>query len=290
MNWVRFDDGWLHDPMVMQMGLEPRALYQSALFYCGKGLTDGYVDAAAIPKIALMADVVNVGPSVDRLLGLGALDSLEDGYYYIRRWREHVREREVVLHERAERAAAGRVGGQQSQANRRAKSLPNGKAKSLANGKAKPKALASGASEPLPVPTRPVPSLPVPSLPDAGGANGAPPRTPQPVIARSSQLLTSPPARTREDSSNSRDFSQNGTTSSPQPTHRGRPAKIPQHVKDAVVQGRLETPPRPYKLLAQDFGLSEKAIGRILTDAHNKALAPAASRQNDDVNDDNLPF
>lgn len=45
MTWVKLDDGFYDNPKVKRAGLQAIGLYAMALSYCGRHLTDGFVDA-----------------------------------------------------------------------------------------------------------------------------------------------------------------------------------------------------------------------------------------------------
>lgn len=80
MPWVRIDDGFLTNPKIMSAGLEGRAVYIAGLCFCAAGLTDGYVPAEALGKLAMLADVRRPGQAVTRLVEVGLWESVQGGY------------------------------------------------------------------------------------------------------------------------------------------------------------------------------------------------------------------
>lgn len=166
MPWARLDDGFYSDPDVMAMGLQARALYVAGLVHCARGLTDGFIRAELIAKLAVMADVEDVIGSVQRLGDLKVWTPV-DGGYKVRNWERY---NQTSDHAREDRAAAearkaeGRARGFASVTRGEAGRFTASTASSGENGTASSGAKTPLRARPLPVPY-PVPSVnPVPDL------------------------------------------------------------------------------------------------------------------------------
>lgn len=121
MSWLRFGDEWVDDPAVLELGdLEARGVltYLRCLSYIGRHLTDGNVPPAFVRR--------EDAEAIDGLARVALVERHPDGSIYLPRWGEHLKTRVEVEQIRADRAAAGSIGGSKTRANRRANGKANG--------------------------------------------------------------------------------------------------------------------------------------------------------------------
>lgn len=62
--WTKLDDGFLDHPKIAAIGPLGLALDVSAMVYCGRQLTDGYVPSAVIPRLVDLTGVARELPDV----------------------------------------------------------------------------------------------------------------------------------------------------------------------------------------------------------------------------------
>src|SRR5579859_370835 len=176
MSFSRLDDAFYSDPDVMAMGLVARALYIAGLVHCARGLTDGFIAAEFLGKIAVMADVEDVGGSVLRLVSLKVWLPI-DGGYRVRNWQRYNHSAEKVREDRADaeaRKADGRARGfaaveRNGSGRFTASTASSGEAPTAQSVMEKPLTRDTA--------TRPVPSV-NPSVPVPSGSAAAPLRAP----------------------------------------------------------------------------------------------------------------
>lgn len=77
MAWVKLDDQFPDHPKVVQAGPLAAWLYVCGLAYCARYLTDGFIPAAQVRKLA---DVDDVTPLVTALVAVGLWRECEGGY------------------------------------------------------------------------------------------------------------------------------------------------------------------------------------------------------------------
>jgi hypothetical protein len=77
---VKLDDGFFRHPKVVRAGRDARDLYLAALCYCQAGLTDGFVDAGALRRLAADAEVDGAEQLAERLVDVGLWESAEGGF------------------------------------------------------------------------------------------------------------------------------------------------------------------------------------------------------------------
>lgn len=105
MTWVRLDDQFPEHPKVLRVGPEAAWLHVSALCYCARQLTDGFVPA---PALGRLADVKNPTALAARLVEEGLWLLATDGwhindYLAYNPSREKVQEQRKATAERKER-------------------------------------------------------------------------------------------------------------------------------------------------------------------------------------------
>lgn len=77
MAWVKLDDQFADHPKVNAAGPLASWLYVCGLTYCARQLTDGFIPAAQIRKLA---DVDNAGELASILVSVGLWEQVEGGY------------------------------------------------------------------------------------------------------------------------------------------------------------------------------------------------------------------
>lgn len=118
MTWVKIDDGFFRNPKVRAAGRDARDLYLAALCYANENLTDGFVPAYEVKRLAAEADIDSAPAAVKSLcdprhFGSG-LWAKADGGYQIHDYHDYQPKREDVLKLKETRAAAGSVGGRKA--------------------------------------------------------------------------------------------------------------------------------------------------------------------------------
>lgn len=154
MTWVKLDDAFTDHPKVMAAGPLASWLHVCGLTYCSRLLTDGFIPAGQVRKLA---DVDNAGELAEQLVAVGLWDRCEGGFR-IHDYLDYNPSREDALAKREHvsevRREAGRAGGMAKAANQQP-------SKSVANDVANCQAVASDESwqnaSPVPVP-QPVPT------------------------------------------------------------------------------------------------------------------------------------
>lgn len=105
MTWIRIDDGFAEHPKVMALSDRAFRLHVSALCYCGRNLTDGYIAPQALRM--LMAGCAATRRHLNELVAAGVWDDTETIHDFndLNPTAEEVREK------REKRRDAGRLGG-----------------------------------------------------------------------------------------------------------------------------------------------------------------------------------
>lgn len=128
--WTKLDDGFCENPKVVSVGPLAGWLHVMALLYCGRNLTDGFIPASMAPRLADWRNVVEThGPVCPLKLakrledaGLWVFQADRCGWV-VHDYLKYQPSKAQVLSDRAQRhkqkAAAGRKGGQKTQAKRR---------------------------------------------------------------------------------------------------------------------------------------------------------------------------
>jgi hypothetical protein len=99
MPFIQLDDQITEHPKILQAGAVAAWVWTSAIAYCQRQLTDGFVPAAAVPRLAQEAT-----PKVlARLVSLHLLDRV-DGGFLVHDYLDHNPSRVTVLRRRAEAA------------------------------------------------------------------------------------------------------------------------------------------------------------------------------------------
>lgn len=78
MAWVRLDDAFPEHPKVLAVGEEAAWLYVCALCYCNRHLTDGFLPAAAVPRLTGQKSPTRL---TTKLVDAGLLDIVRDGFF-----------------------------------------------------------------------------------------------------------------------------------------------------------------------------------------------------------------
>lgn len=77
MAWVRLDDGFAEHPKVEEVGPLAGFLHIAALCYCNRNLTDGFIPASRVTKLA---DVPAVRKHAQALVRVGMWLEVDGGY------------------------------------------------------------------------------------------------------------------------------------------------------------------------------------------------------------------
>ena len=134
MPWVKLDDQFHSNPKVVAAGAEAVALYTVALSWCGAYLTDGFIPAGQVRRLALSD---HYEEATRRLVAVGLWHEV-DGGYEIHDYLEYNPTAEEVKESKQARAEAGRRGGLASVASKRqANASASAQASASANGKQK---------------------------------------------------------------------------------------------------------------------------------------------------------
>jgi len=183
MTWVRLDDHFDENPKIERAGPLAAFLYICGLSYCARNLTDGFILAE---KVRRLAAVPKPDQQARRLVDVGLWEEVEGGYQ-VHDYATYNPTRETVLSHREIRAEAGRIGGLRSGERRRAASKTEAicfddRSPMLeANGEAK----SNESRTPYPIPY-PVPVDLDPSVLQAPlGVQGEQPKSKRPVRAKS---------------------------------------------------------------------------------------------------------
>jgi hypothetical protein len=201
MAWVRLDENFAEHPKMQAAGPLGRDLQVSALCYCNRNLTDGYIPRAAARRLADTDDLPGITAQdvIQRLIDVGAWFEVTGGYR-IHDYTDYQPTREQVEAERAQKRDAGRLGGLAAAKARRKKQAP---AKAGAKASAKAGALAES-------------KRPVQQNPSEPGsriqANPVAESKPDPVPV----VKTNPRARAREEAAPPVDNSAPGGTATPE--------------------------------------------------------------------------
>lgn len=78
MAWVRLDDAFPEHPKVLAVGEEAAWLYVCVLCYCNRHLTDGFLPAAAVPRLTGQKSPSRL---TAKLVDAGLLDIVRDGFF-----------------------------------------------------------------------------------------------------------------------------------------------------------------------------------------------------------------
>ena len=113
MAWAKLDDGFADHPKVIEAGPLASWLFVCGLTYCARQLTDGFIPAGQMRKLA---DVDNAKELAQTLVSVGLWEEC-DGGYMIHDYLEYNPSRERVLATREVRAEVGSRGGKQKAAN-----------------------------------------------------------------------------------------------------------------------------------------------------------------------------
>jgi len=99
MTWVKYDDQFLKDPMVLEMTPSAIILYQALLAYSSYHLTNGVISTGAMRHACDTIATRSRQRGVKRLLACGAILA-RDGGWFIPRWQEHIQSKDSVLRRR----------------------------------------------------------------------------------------------------------------------------------------------------------------------------------------------
>ena len=166
MPWLKMDDGFITHPKVLSVSAEAKLLWMWALGFCAKELTDGRLTQKQAVSVAGLAGVSDWKPAAAELIQARLWESDGDGYH-VHDYFDYNPSKAEVEADRAARADAGRLGGQHTQAAKRAKREADAQASALADAQASAKAK----SNPVPVTrTRSPGPLPVPFTPHGANA------------------------------------------------------------------------------------------------------------------------
>lgn len=80
MPWAKLDDQFGFNPKVIAAGKDGKLAYVMALTYSASQLTDGFIQDAALPMIAVMAETEDMQTTAARLVKVGLWERVEGGY------------------------------------------------------------------------------------------------------------------------------------------------------------------------------------------------------------------
>jgi hypothetical protein len=80
MSWVKLDDQFFRHPKVIEAGRDARELYVASLCYSAAALTNGFIQSAALRKIAMDADIDEWDTAADRLVDAGLWEQVAGGW------------------------------------------------------------------------------------------------------------------------------------------------------------------------------------------------------------------
>lgn len=112
MTWLKVDDGEWMAPDTLKLGNEAYGIYTRLRSYCAAFSTDGLVPAEVAALVAGGQDNL-----LARLELTGVAQLRTDGSVYLPAFLEHNPSKAQVEANRAQRAEAGRKGGQKSRRN-----------------------------------------------------------------------------------------------------------------------------------------------------------------------------
>ncbi len=103
MSWLKIDDGLFVHPKWLRTPATARALWITALSYCGKMNTDGYVDSALLPLLGGSVE------DAEALTSSGLWDAVGGGYCFhdFEEYNRTTQQAEVLSETRAEAGRAG---------------------------------------------------------------------------------------------------------------------------------------------------------------------------------------
>lgn len=163
MTWLKLDDAFADHPKVMAAGPLASWLHVCGLLYCSRLLTDGFIPAGQVRKLADVDDAIGLA---EQLVAVGLWD-VADGGYQVHDYLDFNPTREEALQRREHisevRRDAGRAGGVAS-AKARAKAEPFIKEATEPNDEANCLTVAddtvkqNASPVPIPYPSRPQPT------------------------------------------------------------------------------------------------------------------------------------
>jgi hypothetical protein len=105
MSWLKIDDGLFLHPKWLRTPVTARALWVTALSYCGKMNTDGHVDSALLPLLGGATE------DAEALVASGLWNVVEGGYSFhdFEDYNRTSEQAEVLSETRAEAGRAGAV-------------------------------------------------------------------------------------------------------------------------------------------------------------------------------------
>lgn len=172
MTWVRIDDQFTDHPKVVKAGPLAGWLYMCGLTYASRYLTDGFIPAAQVPRLA---DLPNADELAGRLVGVGLWEPAEGGYQ-IHDYLGYQPSAEKVKAQRAETARRQSEWRDRERAKREEEER-NGVTNSVTNAERNAVTNASVTGAPYPSRSRtPAGTHPEPTLPageKTGGVGGA---------------------------------------------------------------------------------------------------------------------
>lgn len=182
MAWAKLDDGFADHPKVIEAGPLASWLFVCGLTYCARQLTDGFIPAGQIRKLA---DVDNAKELAQTLVSVGLWEEC-DGGYMIHDYLEYNPSRERVLATREVRAEVGSRGGKAKAANAASISKEEASPESKQNASNLVDVSQTFATEnlkqnPTPSRTRPVPVSPPEKIPEVENERDSAPAAPVPL-------------------------------------------------------------------------------------------------------------
>jgi hypothetical protein len=154
MTWVRLDDQFCDHPKIVEAGPLAAWLYVCGLSYCSRQLTDGFIPAGQVRKLA---DVDNAGDLSDRLVAAGLWDRV-DGGFHVHDYLEYQPSAEKV---KADRAATAKRQADWRERKQQERSLVNKKSNGVTNAVTTPvsNATRNGPVTPSPSHPDPIPTI-----------------------------------------------------------------------------------------------------------------------------------
>lgn len=151
MAWVKVDDQFTDHPKAVEVGPLGVALWLAGMCYCNRFLTEGFIPAAAVPRLMHFEGLATHEEVVERLVAAVLWEPTEGGYI-VHDYHDYQPSKEQVEAAREQRREAGKKGGL-AKSKRNAKQTASEKpSESLSETPSKTQAKGVAKSYPGPVP------------------------------------------------------------------------------------------------------------------------------------------
>lgn len=114
MAWARIDDNFFNHPKVRKAGKDAVVFYVAALCHCNAFMTEGFIADEMLELVGMQSFQRKPKCLADLLVDCNLLDRVEGGYL-IHDFLDYNYSKQQVDEIKSKRAAAGRIGGKQTQ-------------------------------------------------------------------------------------------------------------------------------------------------------------------------------